>query len=205
MRRNKSQKRALTALNYNLFEPENLTPPAPATLYTLIRQHQTPAAAVSLTTTPPAATGLPEVGELYRMFDRYNWVYFEGRLPKVKIEYSSRMTSAGSYMPQRRLIRIGRKYHQLFPEELADTLKHEMIHVRHFRHGRAFKAEAARVGASVRAKSHPSLHKPPRYIYRCPRCGREYPRQKRLRMASCGVCTPGRSFDQRFKLKLKKR
>lgn len=205
MRCNKSQKKALAALNYDLFQPENLTPPAPATLYTLIRQHQIPAPAVSLANIPTSSTGLPPVEELYRMFDRFNWIYFEGRLPKVKIEYSTRMTSAGSYTPQRRLIRIGRKYHQVFPEELADTLKHEMIHLRHFRHGSAFKAEAARVGASVRAKSHPSLQKPPRYVYECPRCGREYPRQKRLRMASCGVCTSGRRFDPRFKLKLKKR
>jgi predicted SprT family Zn-dependent metalloprotease len=148
---------------------------------------------------------MPEVAELYRMFERFNWMYFAGQLPRVRIEYSKRMSSAGSYTPQRRLIRIGRKYHQLFPDELEDTLKHEMIHILHLRHGAAFKAEAARIGASVRAKSHPALRKPPKYVYRCPGCEREYPRQKRLRMASCGVCTTGRSFDPRYKLKLKKR
>ncbi len=205
MSRNKSQKKALAAVNYDLFRPEDLSPPAPATLYTTIRQHQSAAPVVSLSTVREVETGLPDTSELYRMFDRFNWLHFDGRLPRVKIEYSTRMSSAGSYTPQRRLIRIGRKYHELFPEELTDTLKHEMIHILHFHHGTAFKAEAARVGASIRAKAHPSLRKPPKYIYACPDCGREYPRQKRLRMASCGLCTSGRKFDARYKLKLKKR
>ena len=205
MRRNKSQKKALTAVNYDLFRPEDLSPPAPATLYAAIRQHRSAAPVVSLSTVREVETGLSDTSELYRMFDRFNWLHFDGRLPRVEIEYSTRMSSAGSYTPQRRLIRIGRKYHELFPEELTDTLKHEMIHILHFRHGAAFKAEAARVGASIRAKAHPSLRKPPKYIYACPNCGRDYPRQKRLRMASCGLCTTGRKFDSRYKLKLKKR
>ncbi len=205
MRCSKSQKKALTAVNYDLFRPEDLSPPAPATLYTTIRQHQSAAPVVSLSTVREVETGLPDTSQLYRMFERFNWLYFDGRLPRVKIEYSTRMSSAGSYTPQRRLIRIGRKYHQLFPDEITDTLKHEMIHIQHFRHGTAFKAEAARVGASIRAKAHPSLRKSPKYIYTCHNCGRQYPRQKRLRMASCGLCTTGRKFDPRYKLKLKKR
>ena len=131
-------------------------------------------------------------------------MYFDGRLPTPRIEYSNRMTSAGSYIPSQRLIRIGRKYHQLFPEDLHDTLKHEMIHMLHLRHDAAFKQEAARVGATVTAKSHPALRKPPKYVYICPGCGKLYPRQKRFRMASCGDCSAGGEFDERFKVKLKK-
>lgn len=152
----------------------------------------------------PAGDVLPEAAALNRMFDRLNWMYFDGRLPRVQVEYSERMTSAGSYTPEKRLIRIGRRYHRVFPAEIADTLKHEMIHIRHFQHNAAFRAEAQRVGASVRAREHHSLRQPPRYLYVCPNCGREYPRQKRLRMASCGVCTPGKTFDQRYKLRLKR-
>jgi len=138
------------------------------------------------------------------MFERYNRIYFDNCLPRVDIEYSTRMLSAGSYTPSRKLIRIGRKYHELFPQDLADTMKHEMIHIQIFRHDSAFKAEAQRIGASIKARSHPLLRKPARYLYICGNCGREYPRQKRLRMASCGVCTSGKRFDPRFKLKLKK-
>lgn len=203
MRRNKSSQKALTALNFDLFQVESLTPPAPATLYTRIREDAATLPKVELPVVEPDG-GLPTVEELNRMFDRFNWIYFEGSLPSVGIEYSTRMSSAGSYTPQRRLIRIGRKYHELFPDEIADTLKHEMIHIRHFRHNAEFKAEAARVGASLRAKSHPSLRKPPKYLYVCPVCSRDYPRQKRIRMASCGVCSPGRRFDKRYKLTPKK-
>lgn len=203
MRRNKSSHKALAALNFDLFQVESLTQPAPATLYTKIREHATALPKIEL---PISITvgELPSVEELYRMFDRFNWIYFDGKLSRAKIEYSTRMSSAGSYTPQRRLIRIGRKYHELFPNEIADTLKHEMIHILHFRHNVLFKAEAARVGASLRAKSHPSLRKPPKYMYVCPHCFREYPRQKRLRMASCGECSTGRRFDKRYKLRLRK-
>jgi hypothetical protein len=130
MSRNKSQRKALTAVNYDLFRPEDLSPPAPATLYTAIRQHQSAAPVVSLSTVREVETGLPDTSELYRMFDRFNWLYFDGRLPRVKIEYSTRMSSAGSYTPQRRLIRIGRKYHQLLNRsEVPPT-----VHRRNSRH-----------------------------------------------------------------------
>ncbi|MFQ5499768.1 MAG: SprT-like domain-containing protein [Candidatus Zixiibacteriota bacterium] len=205
MARTKSQKKALSALNYDLFKPESMGGPAPATLYTKIRQYQSRAATIEL----PAAYGLltgeklPTQAELYRMYERFNWLYFHGKLPAVQIEYSNRMRCAGSYTPVKKLIRIGRKYHDLFPAEIADTLKHEMIHIIHIKHDMAFRAEAQRIGASVKAKYHPSLRKQPKYLYICPGCGMEYPRQKRLRMASCGECSPGRKFDRRFKLRLK--
>jgi predicted SprT family Zn-dependent metalloprotease len=145
---------------------------------------------------------LPGVERLYRLFDVFNWSYFRGKLPRVTIEYSGRMMSAGSYIPHKKLIRIGRKYHEIYPSEITDTLKHEMIHIKHFNHDAAFKAEADRIGASVRARSHPLLRKPPRYVYVCPNCRSQFPRQRRFRMASCGYCTTGRDFDPRFKLRL---
>jgi len=199
MKRNKQQRKALSVLNYDLFECETLAPPAPATLYSTIRARAT---AVAEPRSARDQSGLPSVEDLYRLFDRFNNIYFDGSLPRVRIEYSSRMLSAGSYTPHDRIIRIGRKYHELFPEDLEDTLKHEMIHIRHYRHDTAFKREARRIGASLKAKPHPALRKPARYLYSCPNCGRLYPRQRRLVMASCGVCTPGKHFDSRFKLRL---
>jgi predicted SprT family Zn-dependent metalloprotease len=203
MGKTKQQKKALAALNYDLFRLADHCPPAPATIYSKIQQHvqrqQAPVPIEAIKFTP---IELPDVDRLYRMFDIYNWTYFKGKLPKVSIEFSNRMTSAGSYLPERKLIRIGRKYHEIFPDEIGDTLKHEMIHIRHLKHNSAFRAEAGRVGASLKAKSHPSLRKPPRYVYVCRSCGRQYPRQRRLRMASCGNCSSGNRFDPRFKLKL---
>jgi predicted SprT family Zn-dependent metalloprotease len=200
----KRQLKALAALNYDLFAHQPPQPPAPATLYGKIREQRL------RTVLPTPVYGieeidrddLPTVAELYRRIERFNWLYFNGRLPSVRVEYSNRMTSAGSYTPADRVIRIGRKYHVLFPQDIDDTLKHEMIHILHFRHNADFRREARRIGASVRAKSHPSLRRPPRYVYTCPGCEREYPRQKRLRMASCGHCSAGGRYDKRFKLKL---
>lgn len=207
MKKTKRQLKALAALNLDLFEPEVISIPAPATIHTRIKDHARPAAeaisSLDEAGTPEESPQLPTVAELYRLFDRYNWMYFEGGLPRPIIEYSSRMTSAGAYLPSRRIIRIGLKYHRIFPEEITDTLKHEMIHLIHLNHNAAFKAEAARLGASVRARSHPLLRRPPRYIYVCDNCGAEYPRQKILRMASCGTCSAGGRYDRRYKLRLK--
>ncbi|HOP08176.1 MAG TPA: SprT-like domain-containing protein [candidate division Zixibacteria bacterium] len=191
---NKRQKKALYHANYDLFT----TPPPPV-------MPQVPGypAGVETESGLIPRPKLPSEAGLREMFDRFNDLYFEGQLPRVKIEYSDRMLAAGMYLPSAKIIRIGRRYHNLYPEELADTLKHEMIHIIHIKHDAAFKAEARRIGASIRARSHPDLRRPPKYVYECPVCGREYPRQKRLRMASCGVCTSGRKFDKRFKLRLK--
>lgn len=209
----KKQKKALQALNYDLFTPEPLAPPAPATIDTKIAQHAIrnvnseilPTPVYDLMVRAEAKKGeLPSVNRLYQMFDCYNHLYFQGKLPSVRIEYSNRMTNAGSYTPDLKLIKISRKYHEIFPEDITDTLKHEMIHIIHFYHNAAFKKEAKRIGASLKAKTHPSLIKKAKYIYQCPSCAKEYPRQKRLRMASCGYCSKGGKYDDRFKLKLKK-
>jgi predicted SprT family Zn-dependent metalloprotease len=149
----------------------------------------------------PVSAQLPSLPELLRMFGEINRRYFQGTLPEAKISYSKRMMIAGSYTPVKREIKIGIKYHRLFPNEIEDTLKHEMIHILHPNHNREFRLEAKRIGASMKAKSHPQLRKPPVYIYVCPRCGKEYPRQKRLRMASCGACSARGKFDPRCKLK----
>ena len=204
MARSKTQQKALAALNYDLFQPEQMQPIAPATIDTKLRDHQQRVPTVFPQPADILSRSLPTAEELQSMFSRFNWQYFGGKLPSVTIKYSTRMLCAGSYSPTERLIKIGRKYHQLFPLDIEDTLKHEMIHLIHFNHDANFRREAKRIGTSVRAKSHPSLRKPPRYIYFCPKCGAEYPRQKRLRMASCGKCSRGRRFDIHYKLKLKK-
>jgi len=206
-KRTKRQLKAQSSLNLDLFQPHTIQIPAPATLHTKIMQSAgtTAQAAAMLDRQPTLNPGqLPSEDELDRMFDHYNWMYFRGRLRKPKIEYSTRMTMAGAFFPRMKLIRISRRYHELFPEEIADTLKHEMIHLVHLRHDIDFQAEAKRIGASVKARTHPSLGRPPRYLYECPKCGTDFPRQKRLVMASCGYCSRGGQYDERFKLVLRR-
>ncbi len=206
----KSIKRHLrgpSSLSLDLFQSDSMQVPAPATLYTKISQQAAPTretAALLDKQIAPAKPGLPELEELERMFDHYNWLYFRGRLRKPKIEYSTRMTTAGAFFPKLRLIRMSRRYHEIFPEEIADTLKHEMIHLVHLKHDAKFQAEAARIGASVKAQTHPLLGRPPRLLYECPKCGTDFPRQKKLVMASCGYCSKGGRYDERFKLVLKR-
>jgi predicted SprT family Zn-dependent metalloprotease len=145
---------------------------------------------------------LPDIKSLYRMYDAFNAELFNRRLPRVRISYSNRMLIAGSYTPALREIKLGRKYHMIFRDDLSDTLKHEMIHIIYPSHGRKFKALAARLKVSLKAKAHPDLRGPCKYLYVCPACGREYPRRKRFRMASCGICSSGKRFDPKFKLRL---
>ena len=168
--------------------------------------HTMPTPASEVSDEPSSATGaLPDIGALYIMYRRLNREYFDNLLPPVTIEYSSHMVStAGSWSASKRLIRIGRRYHEVFPVDLLDTLKHEMIHIIHPAHNAAFRREAKRLGVSIKARYHPSLARPPRYLYVCPQCGREYPRQKRLKMASCGACSRANRFDSRCKLKLRR-
>jgi len=204
----KKQLKASLNLSLDLFRPEIVNRPVTATLYTEIRQHTKRIEnqeQISTQARGKADNGLPSLSELQESFERINWRYFRGSLPAVRIEYSTRMTSAGSYTPLDRLIRLGSRYHQLFPEEIEDTLKHEMIHIVNPSHNAAFRAEARRIGASLRAKSHPKLQKAPRYLYVCNSCKIEYPRQKRFRMASCGKCSRGGRFDEKYKLVLMKK
>jgi len=148
---------------------------------------------------------LPSLDELYRMFDGINARLFGNQLPRLKIKYSDRMLTAGSFIPNINEIRMVRRYHKIFPDDLEDTLAHEMIHFIYPDHGRMFKRMAAQYGISLKAKEHPSLRGNVKYLYYCPSCGREYPRRKRLRLASCGVCSSGNVFNPEFKLKLRKK
>ncbi len=187
----KSIRKILQSLNYDLFGRLEEVEPLPITI-------KSPIIDVPAIVKHP----LPPLEELYQLFDKFNILYFDNKLPQVKIEYSTRMTNAGSYTPALKLIKISKKYHEIFPNDIEDTLKHEMIHIIYFYHNADFKKEAARIGASLKAKSHPSLRRKPKYMYFCPNCKKEYPRQKRLRMASCGICSDKGKFDFRFKLKL---
>ena len=148
---------------------------------------------------------LPTASELQHLFKRLNNLFFNGKLKNTAIEYSNRMTCAGSYCPDDAVIKISSRYHEIFPDEIEDTLKHEMIHIKHFYHDSAFKAEAKRIGASLKAKSHPLLLRPSKFLYVCPGCGTKYPRQKRMSKHSCGDCSAKRAYDERFRLKLVKR
>lgn len=146
-------------------------------------------------------TELPALAELYRKYDLFNALHFGRSLTAATISYSTRMLAAGLCHPHERKIKIGVPYHRLFPAEVDETLLHEMIHLIYPGHDRRFRSLAEQLGVSVHARYHPDLRRPPRFLYQCPECGKDYPRSRRLRETACGDCS-GVSYDSRYKLRL---
>jgi predicted SprT family Zn-dependent metalloprotease len=144
---------------------------------------------------------LPDEPELARRFADFNRRYFDGSLPVADVRWSSRMRIAGTCDGRNRTITLSRVYHAHFPEDVDDTLKHEMIHLRHHSHDAAFRREAERIGATIHCKEYPGLHPRARFVYICPHCRTTFHRSKRERLY-CGLCARTR-LDARFILVLR--
>lgn len=129
-------------------------------------------------------------------------------LGPLRVRASGRMTrSAGMYRPEGD---IAISSHFLAAHGVAATrgvLLHEIAHHvvrtlygrRAAPHGREFKAVARALGADLRAEAFAA----PRlvYLYRCPTCGAEWPRGRRIprgRRYSCARCSP--TYDERHRL-----
>lgn len=138
--------------------------------------------------------------DLEELYDEMNQRHWKGRLPRVKIEWSSRLRVAGQCSSPKGPIRIGLRYHVHFPRDLRGTLKHEMVHLIHFNHDDAFEREVRRVRGLLHARPYPGMRWPYRYVYECPTCGRLYRSRKRVALA-CASCGAGEySSRHRFRL-----
>jgi predicted SprT family Zn-dependent metalloprotease len=144
---------------------------------------------------------LPDEAELRRRFRAFNDEFFDGALPDAKVRWSNRMRIAGTCNHVQRIISLSRPYHEHFPHDVDDTLKHEMIHLIHHGHDAVFKREAERVGASVHCREYPGLHPRARIVYLCPGCDAVFHRTRKERLF-CGKCSRGR-HDTRFELVLR--
>ena len=147
------------------------------------------------------APELPDDQELACRYIRFNARYFDGKLPTATVRWSNRMRIAGTYDRRRRIITLSRAYHLYFPNDVDDTLKHEMIHLHLPHHDEAFRREAERIGASVHCNDYPGLHPRARYVYICPKCQTIFHRSKKERLF-CGRCSRDR-LDVRFMLVLR--
>ncbi len=145
---------------------------------------------------------LPSEEELQLRFARFNVELFKSKLPIATIRWSTRMRIAGTCHRHRALITLSVPYHERFPDDVDDTLKHEMIHLRYAGHGPAFKREAQRVGASIHCRAYEGIHPRAKYVYACPTCWREFHRTKPGELF-CGRCSKGRLLPQ-FQLVLKR-
>jgi SprT protein len=138
----------------------------------------------------------------------------------IRVVWSSRLRSAAGRADFRSLlVTLNPRLHDHGDEEIDRTLKHELAHLlaqaragrrRIQPHGPEWRTACADLGISGEARCHrlpfPVNRREPRYIYRCPCCGRDFPRVRRIRraIACLGCCrrlNRGR-FDKRAQLRL---
>jgi len=158
-------------------------------------------------------------------FSELNLRHFEGMLDAPELAFNPRLRiSAGRFIPgartrgrffrmlERPRIEIA---HYLLTETNADhlikdTLGHEMIHLwlwsmrRPYGHTTEFWSKMEEMGVS-RYNPVPK-RRPPKYLYACPSCEREFPARKRWRSVACARCCQehaGGRYDSRFKLALR--
>lgn len=145
---------------------------------------------------------LPTTEELYRMFDEVNEKYYGGLLRKPTIVWVDKMGSfAGRYRRNEHKIEMSRFYHEHYSDEVLDTLKHEIIHIKILGHNLRFKREALRLGCSCFARSIRHLDARYKYEYVCEKCGHSFRTARPLkRRYSCRKCAPGK-FNPAFLLK----
>jgi predicted SprT family Zn-dependent metalloprotease len=133
---------------------------------------------------------LPDVAELQMLFAQYNVVYFRGEIPAFRIAYNARFSNlAGRVIYKPPTIELSPKHLTGKPQELRETLLHEMIHAwLHARgenpgHTPAFKRKMKELGLTSiyhdLGKAAPLNESPKRYILRCEKCFMEVLRKRK--------------------------
>lgn len=135
-------------------------------------------------------------------FARLNRVHFAGGLAAPEIVVSRRKTYGGYYQPARnRIVVSGQAFREHGLAETLNTFRHEVAHIVHPNHSRAFWALACALGATQRHARAPLSVPTPRFVYACPACGRRLARSRRLlRASSCGACDT--KYNPRYLLQL---
>ena len=146
---------------------------------------------------------LPDIAELQLLFARFNYAYFDGEIPTHEIAYNNRFSNVAgriTYKPPK--IELSPKHLRGKPEQLRETLLHEMIHAWLFAknlnpsHTHAFKRKMRELGLKSiyhdLGTAAPINENPKRYILRCEHCRREHLRKRRPAPAArCAWCNRG--------------
>ena len=134
--------------------------------------------------------GLPDVADLQLMFAQFNFLYFDGEIPAYRIAYNARFSNvAGRITYKPPIIELSPKHLLGKPDELRETLLHEMIHAwLHAKgmppgHTPTFKKKMNELGLRSiyhdLGKAAPFNESPKRYILRCEKCGMEVLRRRK--------------------------
>jgi SprT protein len=138
---------------------------------------------------------------------------------ELRVEWNSRLkTAAGRADYHQKLLSLNPRLSE-YPIEIDRTLRHELAHIlaqfragrrRILPHGVEWRQACRDLGISDEKRCHnlpfPVSEHARRYLYRCPGCGRDFPRVRRLkRGVACLACCRahnGGKFDARFRLRL---
>jgi predicted SprT family Zn-dependent metalloprotease len=158
---------------------------------------------------------LPSEADLQLLFARLNYEFFNGEVPDCRIRYNERFSNCAGRTtygrdPASMSIELSPKHFRRYPEALADTLLHEMIHAwcyakfRHTGHGPRFKKKLRECGLTSiyheLGNVAPLNESTKRFILRCERCAFEALRRAPPRRpSSCPRCNK-RRFDERYPL-----
>lgn len=166
-----------------------------------------------------ACQDLPPLETVQALWQNLACRFFENRLPRIPIEWSTRLTSSAGLFVSRvgprslwvsaeyrqetaRVIRLSAPLLRHQPEEeLRRTLAHEMIHqwqfdVRKHRpsHGAEFREmmhrmNAEGLGITVRHRLTMAVQARHHYAWQCLQCGMAYYRQRRTIIPSRHICS----------------
>jgi predicted SprT family Zn-dependent metalloprotease len=144
----------------------------------------------------------------------------EGLAKKIHVEWNARLFSAAGRADSRRnLISLNPRLRDHDAAEIERTLRHELAHLlAQFRagrrrispHGTEWRRACHDLGIADEARCHtlpfPVQQRARRFLYRCSRCGKEFPRVRRIKRAvACLDCCRkfnGGKFDPKARLRL---
>jgi SprT protein len=137
----------------------------------------------------------------------------------LRVEWNARLkTAAGRADCRRQLISLNPRLFE-HPDEIDRTLRHEVAHLlaqfragrrRILPHGDEWRSACHDLGIDDEKRCHnlpfPVNERARRYLYKCPRCQRDFLRTRRIKRAvACLACCRalnGGEFDARFRLRL---
>ena len=138
---------------------------------------------------------------------------------ELRVEWNSRLkTAAGRADYRHKLISLNPRLFEQ-PAEIDRTLRHELAHLlaqfragrrRILPHGDEWRSACRDLAIGDEKRCHnlpfPVSARARRYLYKCPRCRRDFPRTRRIKRAvACLACCRahnGGEFDVRFRLRL---